>query len=289
MSIIDLHSHTTASDGKLTPNQLIDRAQSRDIAVLAITDHDTLNGYRAAQEYAEDKGIILISGIEVSCLYAGMNIHMLGLDFDAQASSMLELEAMQAKARLARAERIAYKLSKTLNQEVVLDEVREFVTGQVIGRPHFAKYLVSKGWVKDEKTVFDKYLGAGKVGDVKNHWVSIEESAHAILDAGGIPVMAHAHRYKMTNSKLRRCLQSFVEAGGKAMEVSYGLMDFQTQQHQARLALEFGLAGSCGSDFHGENMHGLDLGVMPAFPKQVTPIWQSFKQSEQVCALIDAA
>lgn len=288
MSIIDLHSHTTASDGKLAPIELINRAISCGIKVLAITDHDTLNGYREAQAYAKQAGIILISGIEVSCLYGGMNIHMLGLDFDAKAKSILALESQQIKARDERAKRIAYKLSKALNKDVELDGVREFVTGEIIGRPHFAQYLVAKGWLKDEQTAFDKYLGAGKVGDIKNQWVSLEDSAQAILNAGGIPVMAHAHRYKMTRSKLRVCLDNFKQAGGLGLEVAYGQMDAQTQNQQIQLALEFGFQGSCGSDFHGENTQGLDLGVMPPYPKRIPPVWQSFKQATQIQAMIDA-
>lgn len=289
MFIIDLHSHTQASDGKLTPFELIQKAQIQGIKVLAITDHDTLNGYREAKEYAKKAGVILISGIEISCLYAGMNIHIVGLDFDPDAPSMLELEEKQTKARDKRAQRIAYKLSQSLNKDVELDGVREFVTGEIIGRPHFAQYLVAKGWVKDEQTAFDKYLGAGKVGDVKNQWVSIEQAVEAIFQAQGVPVFAHAHRYKMTNSKLKRCLTLFKQVGGQGLEVAYGKMDAQTQNYQVQLALEFGFIGSCGSDFHGENTYGLDLGVMPKFPKQVTPVWQSFKQAKQIQTILDDA
>lgn len=289
MSIVDLHCHTTASDGKFSPLQLIERAQSVGIKVLAITDHDTLAGYREARDQLCDKNLILISGIEVSCLYAGMNIHIVGLDFDANATSMLQLEAQQIQARQQRAEQIAERLAKALQQPVNLNEVKEFVTGEIIGRPHFARYLVSKGWIKDEKAAFDKYLGAGKVGDVKNKWVSIEQAVKAIVDAKGVAVMAHAHRYKMTNSKLKRCLAGFVEAGGRALEVAYGQMDAQTQQQQVRLALEFGLAGSCGSDFHADNAHGLNLGVMPTFPKSVVPVWRSFDKAQAIEALIDAS
>ncbi len=282
MSIIDLHSHSTASDGKLSPYALLEHAQQRGVKVLAITDHDTTKGYHQAQDYAQDMGIILISGMEISCLHGGMNLHLLALDFNTQAPSMRQLEAAQMHARDERAQVIASRLSGALKHKVCLDEVRECVTGDVVGRPHFAQYLVAKGWIKDEKTAFDKYLGAGKIGDVKNQWVSLEQGIDAILKAEGVPVLAHAHRYKMTASKLKRCLQEFKQLGGIGLEVAYGQMDAQTQRKQVQLALQLELKGSCGSDFHAPTHYGLDIGVMPSYPLSVPPVWQQFKQALQI-------
>lgn len=285
MSIIDLHTHTNASDGKLPPQELLLRAKQRGIKVLAITDHDTLEGYRVARPHAHKMDILLVSGIEVSCLYAGMNLHLLGLDFNPEAASILQLEAAQMTAREQRAQIIAKRLSGALKQPVVLDEVRAFTSGKIIGRPHFAQYLVSKGWIKDEQSAFDKYLGAGKIGDVKNQWVSLEQGIEAILNAQGVPVLAHAHRYKMTRSKLKRCLHDFKQAGGIGLEVAYAQMDAQTQRNQVQFALQLELKGSCGSDFHAPTSYGLDLGVMPSYPLNVPPVWHQFKQAAQIQAL----
>ena len=272
-SRIDLHCHTTASDGALAPSDLLQRAAGRGIETLAITDHDTLAGYRSVKAEAEALGISLITGIELSCVWSGVTIHIVGLNVDAESEVMLNAESIQTRAREERAELIVQRVGKKLGQSLDLEAVRQYAGGDAIGRPHIAQYLVEQKLVPDMRTAFSKYLGSGKVGDVKTHWPDMSEAVRWIVDAGGIPVMAHAHHYKMTRTKLRNCLRDFVAAGGQALEVAYGLMDNNQRGQMTVLAKEFGLMGSCGSDFHGPNRFGLDLGVMCDFPKDIQPVW----------------
>lgn len=278
VSLIDLHCHTTASDGKHSPQELIALAQQRGIQTLAITDHDTVDGFRMALPYAQQAGINLVAGIELSCVWQGISIHVVGLDFDPASNAMQQAEQRQLRVREQRAELIAERLSKRLRHQIDIDEVRLLAHGGQIGRPHFAQYLLEHGLVNSFASAFTKYLGAGKVGDVKTGWPSMAEVVACIVEAGGIAVMAHAHRYKMTRTKLRVCMQEFVDAGGRAIEVAYGTMDASQQQHMVDLALQFKLLGSCGSDYHGPNRFGLELGVMPSFPKGVLPVWEHFSK-----------
>ncbi len=275
-SEIDLHCHSTASDGKLPAAELVARAAERGVKTLAITDHDTAEGYRQGQAAAQELGVRLIPGIELSCIWGGVTIHIVGLNFDPESAAMRAAEQSQTEARSSRSQLIAERVGKRLKHDINLQEVQAYAGGESVGRPHFAQYLIDKGLVPSMAVAFNKYLGAGKPGDVKASWPEMATVVQWIIEAGGIPVMAHAHLYNMTRTKLRACLADFVEAGGRGLEVAYGQMDNNQRGQMAVLAREFELLGSCGSDFHGPNRFGLDLGVMPAFPADVTPVWQSW-------------
>ncbi len=283
ISEIDLHCHSTASDGKLAPADLVARAAERGIRTLAITDHDTAEGFRQAQSKAREVGIRLISGIELSCVWGGVTIHLVGLNFDPDSDAMRHAEAVQAHARAQRSEVIAERLSKRLKHDIRLSDVQAYAGGDQVGRPHFAQYMVDRELVPSMNVAFSKYLGAGKPGDVKTGWPALTEAVEWIVQAGGIPVLAHAHLYKMTRTKLRACVNDFMDAGGRAIEVAYGQMDNNQRGQMMALAREFDLQGSCGSDFHGPNRFGLDLGVMPTFPKEITPVWHSWQDAVSSC------
>lgn len=276
ISEFDLHCHSVASDGKLPASELVARAAQRGIKTLAITDHDTVEGFRQGKQAAEQQGIRLIPGIELSCVWGGVTIHIVGLNFDPEHSVMLAAEREQMESRKQRSYTIAQRLSKALKHEVDIAEVQAIAGGELVGRPHFAQYLLEQGLVPDIATAFNKYLGAGKTGDVKANWPELQTVVRWIVDAEGTAVMAHAHLYKMTRTKLRACMDDFVEAGGTALEVAYGLMDSNQQGQMVILAKEYGLKGSCGSDYHGPNRYGLDLGVIPAFPKAIEPVWSTW-------------
>lgn len=264
-SQIDLHCHTTASDGALAPEVLIDRAIGRDIKTLAITDHDTMAGYRQVKDYAKEQGLTLIPGIELSSQWRGIGIHVVGLGMDPTHPVMIEAERSQTEVRRARAITIAQRLEKKLNKEINFSEVEALAGGEV-GRPHFAQYLVDQGIVPDRNTAFKKYLGAGKIGDVKSGWPTMETVVKWIVESGGQAVLAHPHHYNLTRTKLLDCIAAFQYAGGQAMEICCGLMDKNQSGQLKKIAKDEGLYGSCGSDFHGPNKFGLDLGVMPVFP-----------------------
>jgi len=183
-SSVDLHCHTTASDGSLTPAELVARAAERGIEVLAITDHDTLSGFRAAAPVAEELGVRLISGIELSCVWGGVTVHIVGLNMDVDSEVIKVAEQHQLKVRDARCELIAERVGKKLKQSFDLDKVKEYAGGDAIGRPHFAKYMVEQGWVPSMAVAFNKYLGAGKPGDVKSGWPELEQVVRWIVDCG---------------------------------------------------------------------------------------------------------
>lgn len=264
-SQIDLHCHTTASDGALAPEALIDRAIGRNIETLAITDHDTMAGYRQVKDYAQEQGLNLIPGIELSSQWRGIGIHVVGLGMDPTHPVIIEAERSQTEVRRARAATIATRLSKKLNTEIDFAAVEALAGGEV-GRPHFAQYLVDQGLVPDRNTAFKKYLGAGKIGDVKSGWPTMETVVKWIVESGGQAVLAHPHHYNLTRTKLLDCIAAFQHAGGKGMEICCGLMDKNQSSQLKKIAKDEGLYGSAGSDFHGPNKFGLDLGVMPVFP-----------------------
>lgn len=265
-SQIDLHCHTTASDGALSPEALVDRAIERNVTTLAITDHDTMAGFREVQGYAQERGLTLIPGIELSSQWRGMGIHVVGLGMDPTHPVMIEAERSQTEVRRARAITIADRLAKKIQKDIDFSAVEALAGGEV-GRPHFAQYLVEQGMVPDRQTAFKKYLGAGKVGDVKSGWPTMETVVKWIVESGGQAVLAHPHHYKLTRTKLLDCIAAFQYAGGQAMEICCGLMDKNQSGQLKKIAQDEGLLGSCGSDFHGPNKFGLDLGIMPAFPR----------------------
>lgn len=264
-SQIDLHCHTTASDGALAPEALIDRAIGRNIETLAITDHDTMAGYRQVKDYAKEQGLNLIPGIELSSQWRGIGIHVVGLGMDPTHPVIVEAERSQTEVRRARAITIAQRLEKKLNTTIDFAAVEALAGGEV-GRPHFAQYLVDQGLVPDRNTAFKKYLGAGKIGDVKSGWPTMETVVKWIVESGGQAVLAHPHHYNLTRTKLLDCIAAFQHAGGKGMEICCGLMDKNQSSQLKKIAKDEGLHGSCGSDFHGPNKFGLDLGIMPVFP-----------------------
>lgn len=272
-SSIDLHCHTTASDGDWAPDRLVSEAVARGIETLAITDHDTFAGYRQARTTASSLGVKLIPGIELSVVWSGITLHIVGLNFDPESEVMKSAELAQSDARQRRALVIAERLSKKVGAEIDLQAVEALAGGEQVGRPHFAQYLVNQGHVNSMNQAFSRYLGAGKVGDVKAMWPEMKQALDWILASGGVAVMAHAHLYNMTRTKLKACLADFKSLGGTAMEVAYGQMDSNQRGQMCALAKEMGFLGSCGSDFHGPNRYGLELGVMPAFPADVPPVW----------------
>jgi predicted metal-dependent phosphoesterase TrpH len=267
--LYDLHCHTTASDGKLSPLDLCARALANGVTHLAITDHDTLSGWQSLA--AAPEGLALISGIEYSCVWSGMTIHIVGLGFDAEHASMQAGVSQQADAREKRALIIDERLAK-LGFKGGLVAAQTYANGNQIGRPHFAKFLVDNGHVNSMNQAFDKYLGAGKPGDVKALWPELEQVVRWITEAGGIAVIAHPARYKMTNMKLRRLIQAFKEAGGGAMEVVSGSQSRDVTAYMAQLCEEYDLLASQGSDFHGPGSPWQELGRFDVMPKRCRPV-----------------
>jgi len=271
--IFDLHSHTTLSDGLLTPRALIQRAVDKGVDVLAITDHDTLDAYRALP--LNPGNIKLVPGIELSTQLGTTGIHVLGLNIDIKSDAIKTAASCQSDARLERARRIAERLEQKGIKDA-FDGARKLSVGGYIGRPHFAQYLINIGRVDSMNAAFKKYMGDGKAGDVKQHWADLPQIIQWIRDANGIAVLAHPLKYKLTRTRLKRLLDSFVQAGGQGMEVVSGQQLPQQTRDMAHLCGQKKLLASCGSDFHMPGKPWAELGAFTALPNNVTPVWDRF-------------
>lgn len=274
---IDLHCHSTASDGALSPTELVARAAGQGVTHLALTDHDTIAGVAEARAAAEGLGVSLINGVELSCIWRSHTIHIVGLDFDESSPEFQSVLARQAENRWQRARLIADKLSR-LRVDNLLDKATAAAGGDVPGRPHFAQVLVDEGVVPKVAHAFKRHLGAGKPGDVKACWPELDTVVQWINDAGGIAVLAHPRKYKLTATRLRALTSDFMRAGGRAIEVSIsgqasGDLGFVTE-----LARREGLLASQGSDFHFPGAPWCELGRIEKMPEGLEPVWHHFRE-----------
>lgn len=262
----DLHCHSTASDGALAPLELLERARSRDIKILALTDHDTVQGVREIERYS-DQEIKIIPGTELTCLWNSRVIHLVGLGFDSGSPELNAYLARINELRVARSQTIAQRMVK-LGLPDLYGDAQRLAGNGVVGRPHYARAMVEKGLVANEQQAFKKYLGAGKRGDVKMEWPSIEEAVSVIKRAGGVSVIAHPTKYKMTFTKIRALVADFVSIGGDGIEISYPGATPDHQFHLFRIATENRLMVSAGSDFHTPSNGWTDLGKYPPLKGQ---------------------
>ncbi|HHF3073517.1 TPA: PHP domain-containing protein [Vibrio diabolicus] len=273
---IDLHSHTTASDGRLEPKDLVERALSFDIEVLAITDHDTVDGLALAKQHVQDNNlpIKIINGIEISTVWQNKDIHIVGLNIDPENEQLSALIEQQKQHRITRSELIAERLQKA-TREGVLEEVRQIAGDAPVTRAHFAKWLVDNGYAKTMQMVFKKYLTRNNPGYVPPNWCSMKDAVDAIHAAGGLAVLAHPGRYKLTAKWIKRLLAAFVEANGDAMEVAQPQQAQQERRNLADYAIQYNLLASQGSDFHYPSPW-MELGRNLWLPAGVEPVWKDW-------------
>lgn len=242
---------------------------------LALTDHDTVAGLTEAATEASLQGIALIPGVEFSSQWQGLGVHIVGLQFDIAHPALQQALAQQSTARQARAIEIDRRLAK-VGIRGALAGAERIASGALVGRPHFAQYLVEHGAVPSVAAAFKRYLGAGKIGDVKQGWLDVSAVVSAIVVSGGTAVLAHPLKYKITLTRLRRLLAEFCAAGGQAIEVSSGPQTPSETKSLAELAKSLGLSASCGSDFHTPTNAWQELGAYAAMPVGLTPVWQSW-------------
>jgi len=272
----DLHTHSTASDGTLTPPELIALAAAKGVDVLALTDHDTLDGLTSAQAAADAVGLILSPGVEISVTWGRRTIHIIGLGIDCRNQALRDGLAGLSAYRYRRAEVIGHRLSRE-GIERAFEGARAFSNGRLIGRTHFARFLVQQGYVSNEREVFRHYLVKGKPGHVAGDWASLEAAVGWIRDAGGQAVIAHPGRYCFTRAKLLRLIGEFVELGGVGIEVVSGNHTRDESLLFARYAQENHLLASVGSDFHRLGNPQIGLGSMALLPSFCTPIWTDWE------------
>jgi predicted metal-dependent phosphoesterase TrpH len=273
--LIDFHTHTNASDGALAPVEMIDRAVARNIDLLAITDHDTVAGYRAAAGYyTQNPGKMrLIPGIEYSCRWSGTTVHIVGLGIDSDHPAMREGLAVLEQARRERGVKIGSRLESRGFEGALQGALAEAGDSQ-LGRPHFAAWMVEQGHVADHNTAFDKYLGQGKIGDVKAYWPELDQVTQWIEGSGGAAIIAHPLKYRFTRMKLRRLVIDFMAAGGSGIEVLSGRQTTDQTAQLKRLAAEFELEASVGSDFHRDAPYGPQLGVELPQLEGLRGVWE---------------
>lgn len=276
MPSIDLHSHSTASDGLLSPAELVNRAVQRGVDVLALTDHDDTGGLEEAHAAAQGTRLTLVSGAELSTSWETHTIHVVGLHVDPANETLQEGLRAIREGRDSRARRIAAALAEAGIPDAYAG-ARKYVTSErLISRSHFARYLVERGHAKDTRDVFRKYLTAGKPGYVSHVWATLPEAVAWIHTAGGQAVIAHPGRYAVTATGMRRLLQEFRDAGGDAIEVVSSSHTAAQYEEYAGYARAFGLASSAGSDYHGPGESTLDLGSLPSLPAGSVPVWSDW-------------
>jgi predicted metal-dependent phosphoesterase TrpH len=273
--LIDFHTHTSASDGALAPCELVARAQANKVELLAITDHDTVAGYEAAAAYHRQNpgDMRLISGIEFSCQWSSTTIHILGLDIDCEHPAMRGALVNMASARQERGVKIASRLASRGFEGALQGALAQAGDSQ-LGRPHFAAWMVEQGHVRDHNQAFDQYLGQGKTGDVKTFWPELAEITRWIVASGGVAVVAHPLHYRFTGMKLRRLITDFMAAGGRGIEVLSGRQSVDQIAQLKRLANDFELEISLGSDFHQDAPYSAPLGVNSAPFEGLRGIWE---------------
>jgi hypothetical protein len=271
--IYDLHSHTTFSDGVLTPRALISRAVEKCVDVLAITDHDTLDAYQDMP--ATNVDITVVPGIEFSTQWENTGVHIVGLNIDPDSDAICAGVAFQTDARLQRARLIGERL-KARGIENAFDGANRLSRGSYIGRPHFAQHIINIGRAKSMNAAFKKYMGDGQVGDVRQHWAELSQVIQWIREAGGIAVLAHPLKYKLTRTKLKKLIADFVVVGGQGIEVISGQQQAGNTADLAQLCEQNNLLASCGSDFHMPGRSWAELGRFASLPAHVTPVWERF-------------
>ncbi|QKJ87289.1 3',5'-nucleoside bisphosphate phosphatase [Paramixta manurensis] len=274
--LYDLHSHTIASDGRLTPEALVLRAVEQRVGVLAITDHDTTAGLAAAHEAIarHQLSLRLINGVEISTLWENHEIHIVGLGINPQQPALIDFLSDQAERRMARAQLIAERLEKAHIPGALAGALR-LAQGGAVTRGHFARFLVEQGKAENMAQVFKRFLARGKTGYVPPQWCTIEQAIDAIHHSGGRAVLAHPGRYDLSAKWLKRLIAVFTEGGGDAMEVAQCQQAPNERSQLGRYAQDYGLAASQGSDFH-QPCSWIELGRKLWLPGGVEAIWTRF-------------
>ncbi len=273
--VYDLHSHSRASDGLLEPAALVERAARAGVDCLALTDHDTTAGIEAAEAEARRQGLRLLPGVEISVTWHGQLLHILGLAIDPATAVLQAGLADLRERRLRRAEAMARRLERAGLEDALAGAARQAEGSAIIGRAHFARELVEQGLVRDIQAAFRRYLRRGKPGYAACEWAGLDEVIGWIRAAGGVAVIAHPARYRLSRQRLRQLCTDFRELGGRGIEVVSGSHATNDEiRSLAVLARDFGLLASQGSDFHDPALSWTALGRLPRMPLGLDPVWR---------------
>ena len=270
----DLHCHSTASDGTLPPAKVVTRAATNGVDMLALTDHDTTAGLDEAYLSAQKNNISLIAGIELSVTWQGKLLHIVGLDIDPEYLPLRQGIRMLKEMREERAQKMGIRLARA-GYSNAYENARRLAGDGNVTRTHFARHLIEVGAAKDFTDVFKRFLVRGKPGYYRVDWAPMEDAINWITDSGGVAVVAHPMRYKLTASWLNRVIAGFREAGGKGIEVVCGHNSADDNARSALFARKHGLLASQGSDFH-EPGKWVELGKLAKLPDGIEPVWQQW-------------
>lgn len=271
----DLHSHSSASDGSLSPTELVHHAQQNGVDVLALTDHDITTGIQEAKLAASETGLSVIAGVEISAIWRQQTVHILGLNIDAENSVLQQGLSHIRASRVARAEEMGRCLAKA-GIEGTYEAAKAISKGENVTRTHFARVLIQRGLAKDMKQVFKRYIVKGKPGFVAGEWAAMDDALSWIKQAGGVSVIAHPARYRLSATKLRLLIEDFMRAGGQGIEVVSGSHSSQESANIAGLARRYDLLASRGSDFHDPAIPYINMQTLPPLPADLTPVWTAW-------------
>ncbi|MBC3879843.1 PHP domain-containing protein [Undibacterium sp. LX40W] len=273
---VDLHCHSTVSDGVLSPDVLAHRAKANGVDVWALTDHDEVGGIALAKEAARDIGLQYVTGVEISVTWASKTIHIVGLNFDETNNELVLGLAKTRSGRQRRAEDMAADLARVGIPNCYEGALKYVGNPDLISRSHFARYLVEIGVSPDVSSVFKSYLADGKPGFVPHRWATLSEAVGWIRGAGGYAVVAHPGRYDLSLIAHDEFLKEFKELGGVGIEVITGSHTPDQYEDYAKVAKQYGFLASRGSDFHAPDENLPDLGQLPLLSKDLTPVWSSW-------------
>jgi predicted metal-dependent phosphoesterase TrpH len=267
----DLHSHSTVSDGTVPPAALVARAARRGVTTLALTDHDDTGGLADAALAAHELGVRLVNGVEISVTWRAQTIHVVGLGIDPQNTALQSGLAATRAGRADRAQRMAAAFDALGITGTLAGALVFAGNPRMVSRTHFARHLLASGQVRSMKDAFRRWLGEGRPCCVEQQWAALGDAVGWINASGGVAVIAHPGRYALKPAPLRGLLAEFRECGGGAIEVVTASHKPHENAVFAKHAAEFGLAASCGSDFHSpEESH--DLGGLPPLPLGCEPV-----------------
>ena len=276
---IDLHCHSTISDGLLSPQDLVAHAAKSGVKVLALTDHDDVGGLQAARQAALQHDIHFINGVEISATWKKRTLHIVGLKIDPENTA---LKTALDKVRIGRDERaqeMAAGLAK-VGIEGAYEGANAIAKQSILTRSHFAQFLAQNGHAKDVKSVFKKFLVKGKPGFVDHQWMSLETAVGLIKDSGGSAVIAHPGRYDLGAINMLLLMHDFKSYGGAAIEVVTGSHTPPQYQQFAKIAHQFSLKSSIGSDYHGAGLSYMAMGCVPELPAGCVPVWDDWPEKQ---------
>ena len=273
---VDLHCHSTVSDGALVPAAVVARAAAQGVHVLALTDHDEIGGLDAAREAARVAGIAFVNGVEISVTWRGTTVHIVGLRIDPKDVTLVEGLASVRSGRIGRAERMGADLALAGIPSTFEGALKYAGNRGMIGRTHFARYLVEIGVVQDIRAVFKRYLVPGKPGFVPHEWTGLGTAVGWIRASGGRAVLAHPGRYGLSAGAMNDLMADFRGAGGEAIEVVTGSHSPDQYAMFAALAVQQGFLASRGSDFHSPGEGSADFGKLPPLAGHLAPVWHDW-------------